>query len=139
MIRSLSIFLLMMIGAVSFGISSCATVPEKPLSAGELRLLSVSVPEKEKVKVHYPFAVNIHFEADGAPEIKMACFYFSGDGPHCFKVIDVTYGSPGMIRVQAYTGKEGSRLLECYVVYVREGKAQPTNMVKTYFRDAPPR
>ncbi len=134
--RSLSISFLM-IGAILLGISSCATVPEKPLSAGELRLLNASVPEKEKVKVHYPFVVNINFEADDTPEIKMACFYFSGDGPHCFRVTDVSYGSPGTISVQVYSGKEGARFLECYVVYVRDGKAQPSNMVSAYFRAAP--
>jgi hypothetical protein len=58
-----------MIGAVLLGISSCATVPAKPLSTGELRLLSMSVPEKENIKVHFPFVVNINFEADGNPEI----------------------------------------------------------------------
>jgi len=57
-----------MIGAVLLGISSCATVPAKPLSTGELRL-SISVPEKENIKVHFPFVVNINFEADGNPEI----------------------------------------------------------------------
>ena len=38
----------LMIGAALLGISSCATVPNKPLAPGELRLLSVLIPEKEK-------------------------------------------------------------------------------------------
>lgn len=133
MMRSLSISVLM-IGAVLLGISSCATVPAKPLSTGELRLLSMSVPEKENIKVHSPFVVNINFESDGSPEIKTACFYFSGEGPQCFKVTDVNYGSQGTIRIQIHTRNAGSRLLECYVLYVRDGKLQPTNVVKTYFR-----
>jgi len=74
--------------AVLLGISSCATVP-KPLAPGELRLLSMLVPEKENIRLHLPFIVNISFEADGEPEIKAACFYFPDDGPHCFKVTDV--------------------------------------------------
>ncbi|MGZ3524945.1 MAG: hypothetical protein ACXU9L_09155 [Thermodesulfobacteriota bacterium] len=123
-------------GIVLLGVSSCATVPV-PLSTGELRLLSVSVPEKEKIKVHFPFVVDINFEADGYPEIKEACFYFSEDGPHCFKPKNVNYVSPGTISVQIYTTNAGSRLLECYVVYIRDGKVQRTNMVKAYFRTTP--
>ena len=123
-------------GIVLLGASSCATVPV-PLSTGELRLLSVSVPEKEKIKVHFPFVVDINFEADGYPEIKEACFYFSGDGPQCFKAKDVNYGSQGPIKVQIHTKNAGSRLLECYVLYIRDGKVQRTNMVKTYFRITP--
>ena len=85
--KSLLISLLMGV-AVLLGISSCATVP-KPLAPGELRLLSMLVPEKENIRLHLPFIVNISFEADGEPEIKAACFYFPDDGPHCFKVTDV--------------------------------------------------
>lgn len=29
----------------------------------------MSVPEKENIKVHFLFVVNINFEADGNPEI----------------------------------------------------------------------
>ncbi len=135
-IWSLSISILM-IGAILLGISSCATAPAKPLSTGELRLLSISIPEKEKIKVHVPFVVSLQFEADGDPEIKQACFYFSGEGPRCFKVTDVNYGSTGRIRVQIHTNNAGTRLLECYVLYIRDGKIQPTNRVSTYFRMTP--
>jgi hypothetical protein len=134
--KSISIAFLM-IGAVLLGISSCATVPTKPLAPGELRLLSMLLPEKENIRVNLPFVVNISFEADGKPEIRTACFYFSGDGPYCFKVTDVNYGSPGTIKVQIHTKNAGSRLLECYVLYIRDGKIQPTNVVSTYFRVIP--
>jgi hypothetical protein len=133
--KFISIAVLMM-GAVLLGNSSCATVP-KPLAPGELRLLSLLVPEKENIRVHLPFVVNISFEADGKPEIRTACFYFSGDGPHYFKVVDVNYGSPGTIKVQIHTKNAGSRLLECYVLYIRDGKIQPTNVISTYFRLIP--
>ena len=58
----------LMIGAVLFGISSCATVP-KPLAPGELRLLSMLVSENKIIKVNLPFEVNFNFEAAGEPEI----------------------------------------------------------------------
>jgi hypothetical protein len=133
--RSISIAVLMM-GAVLLGIFSCATVP-KPLAPGELRLLGMLVPEKEKIKVNIPFVVNINFEADGEPEIRAACFYFSGDGPHCFKVMGVKYGSPGTIQVQIRTKNPGSRRLEGYVLYIRDGKIQSTNVISNYFRAIP--
>jgi len=130
--KSVSITLLM-IGAVFLGVSSCATLPTKPLAPGELRLLNMLVPEKEKIKVNLPFLVNISFEAEGNPVIRSACFYLAGDGPHCFKVTDVNHGSPGTIKIQIHTKNSGSRLLECYVLYIRDGKIQPTNVVSTYF------
>jgi len=114
------------------GISSCATVPNRLLTPGELRLLSVLVPEKEKIKVNSPFVVDISFEADGKPEVRAACYTLSGDGPHCSGVTDVDYGSPGTIRVQIRTKNPGSRLLEGYVLYLRDGKVQPTNVISTY-------
>jgi hypothetical protein len=123
----------LMIGAVLLGISSCATVP-KPLASGELRLSSMLVPEKENIRLHSPITVNIIFEADGEPKIREACFYIADDGPHCSKVTNVNYGSPGTIKVQIYTQNPGARLLKGYVLYIRDGKIEPTNMVSTYFR-----
>ncbi len=125
-------------GILLSGVFSCATVSQEPLSTGEVRLLSLVVPEKEKTKVRSPFVANIKFEADGSPEIKEACFFFSGNGPRCFNVTDANYVSPGNIRVQISTSNAGSRLLECYVVYIRDGKVHRTNTVKTYFNTTPP-
>jgi hypothetical protein len=127
----------LMIGAALLGISSCATAPNKPLAPGELRLLSVLIPEKENIKVDFPFAVNLSFEADGKPEIRAACFTLSGDGPYCSKVVNVDYGSPGTIRVQIRTKNPGSRLLQGYVLYIRDGKIQSTNVVSAYIRLIP--
>jgi hypothetical protein len=125
----------LMIGAVLLGISSCATVP-KPLAPGELRLLSMLVPEKEKIKVNIPFVVNINFEAHGEPEMRAACFYFSGDGPHCFKVMGANYGSPGTIQAQIRAKHPGPRL-EGYVLYIRDGRIQSTNVISIYFSVIP--
>jgi DNA-binding transcriptional regulator YiaG len=110
-------------------VSSCATVPIKPLAPGELRLLSMATPQKLEIKVNVPFEVNINFEADGEPEIRNACFYWAGDGPHCYKVTDVNYGSPGTIKVKLAVTRPGSCTLDSYVVYTREGKGRPTNVV----------
>ena len=127
--------------AVSIGIagllitSSCATAP-KPLDPGEVRLLGMVVPEKENIKLHSLFIVSFSFEAEGEPEIKSACFYFADDGPHCYRVTDVNYGLRGTIKVQVRNSNAGAQLLRGYVVYVRDGKVQRSNMVSTHFRTA---
>jgi hypothetical protein len=121
-------------GAILLGISCCATVPKGPLAAGELRLLGIEVLEKESIKANLPFMVSINFEADGKPEIRTACFDFSGDGPYCFKVKSIEYGSPGRMKVQIRIKNPGPTFLEGYVLYIRNGKAQPTNLVSTNFR-----
>ncbi len=125
------------IGATLLGVFSCATVTNKPLAPGDLRLISLQVPEKENIRLNSPFAVNIRFEAEGRPEVRAACFTLSGDGPHCSRVTDIDYGPPGTIRVQIRTRNPGSRLLEGYVLYVRGGQIEPTNVVRTYIHPAP--
>ena len=129
-----SILISILLGGMMLLVSSCATVPTKPLASGELRLLSINSTEKMEIKIHVPFEVKINFEADGKPEIRNACFYWAGDGPHCFKVTDVDYGSPGAIKVKLTLTRPGSHALESYVVYTRGGKGQPTNIVSTNLR-----
>jgi hypothetical protein len=123
-------------GVVILSISSCATVPTEPLASGELRLLSIHA-EKGDIRVNFPFVVNVNFEADGKPEIRTACFSFSGDGPYCFKVTDVNYGSPGAIKVQVRVKNSGSQALESYVYYIKDGKVQPSNAVNCNIRVIP--
>ena len=124
-------------GVVILSISSCATVSTEPFTPGELRLLSVHVPERGEIRVNFSFVVNINFEADGKPEIRTACFSFSGDGPYCYKVMDVNYGSPGTIKVQVRAKNSGLHALESYVYYLRDGKVQPTNVVGSQIRVLP--
>ena len=133
-----SIWICVLVGVVFMLLnSSCATVPTEPLASGELRLLSIQVSMKEDIKVNFPFVVNINFEADGRPEIRTACFSFSGDGPYCLKVTDVNYGSPGSIKVQVRAKNSGSHSLESYVLYIKDGKTQPTNVVGSQIRVIP--
>lgn len=126
-----SILVTVLMGGIMLLISSCATVPTKPLASGELRLLSISTTERTEIKRNVPFDVKINFEADSEPEIRSACFYWGGDGPHCFRVTDVNYGSPGTIKLKLTLTRPGSYALESYIVYTREGKGQPTNIVST--------
>jgi len=118
-------------------VCSCATVPTEPLAHGEVRLLSMHVVDRGDIKVNFPFLVNIIFEADGKPEFRTACFSFSVDGPYCYKVMEVNYGSPGTFKVQVRAKNTGLYALESYVYYIRDGKVQPTNIVNCHIRVIP--
>ena len=91
----------------------------------------MDIPHQDTIIRSLPFVMTIQFEANGKPEIRRACFYWSGDGPHCFKVVDVSYGSPGTIRVEPRAKDSGSYVLEAYALYVRDGKTQQTKAVST--------
>lgn len=129
--RATTLLITVLMGGVILWISSCATVPTGPLAPGEVKLLRIDVPYEGSIKRNLPFAVNIIFAADGKPEIKTACFYWSGDGPYCFKVLDVSYGSPGTINVEPRAKNSGSYVLETYVMYMEEGKTQRTKIIRS--------
>jgi hypothetical protein len=129
--RITALLISILMGGVLLLVSSCAMVPIRPLVPGEIRLLRIDVPHEESIKENFPFVVNINFEADGKPEIRTACFYWSGDGPYCFKVMDVNYGSPGTIKVEPRAKSSGSYVLETYVLYIRDGKTQPTKIISS--------
>jgi hypothetical protein len=110
-------------------------VPTGPLAEGEVRLLDVRVPGTDVVRVNIPFVVNITFQADDRPEIKRACFFWSGDGPYCVNVTDIDYGPPGKIQVLPMNPTvmtPGSCTLECYVQYIYNGKVMTSNVVNTH-------
>ncbi len=137
---SKSILIALAGGMALLSVFSCSTVPPQSLSAGEVRLLSIAVEDKEYIKANAPMVVNFRFESDGKPEIKRACISFSGQGPSCTDVRDYTYGSPGTIRVEtsAVIVKKVSEfnvhtfVLEGYVLYEREGKRVASNGVSTF-------
>lgn len=118
-----------LLGGVAVLVFSCATVQTGPPAPGEVRLIGMEILHEESIVRNLPFVVTIQFEADGKPEIRRACFYWSGDGPYCFKVVEVSYGSPGTIRVEPRAKESGSQVLEAYVLYVRDGKTQPTKVI----------
>jgi len=129
--RITALFIMILISGVILFVSSCATAPTGPINPGEVRLLKMDIPHEGTIKRNLRFIVNINFEADGKPEIRTACFNWSGDGPYCFKVTDVNYGSPGTIRVEPLARDYGSYALETYVLYIRDGKTQRTKIIST--------
>ncbi len=117
--------------AVLSAISSCATVPKEPLGPGELRLLSMEVPENGNLKLSILYRMTITFEADGKPEIRRACLVWPGEAARCLRVKNVEYGSEASFEVGLYALPDRNRL-ECYVEYIREGKVRRTNTVFSY-------
>jgi len=124
---------ILMSAAILLAISSCATVSKEPLEPGELRLLSMDVPENGNLKTNIEYRVSVKFKADGNPEIRRACFSWSGDGPYCVrvKVKDVKYGSDAYVQVPI-NARFGSKSLDCYLEYVREGKVRRTDTVTSF-------
>jgi len=120
--------------AVLLGISSCATVPSGPLSEGEVRLLSMQVPEGGTLRLGMGYDINIIFEAEGSPEIKRACFSWSGDGPYCSKLNDVKYGLTRGNFTARITAPplSGSYYLECYAEYSRGKGTVRTNVLSSH-------
>lgn len=135
MTKSRSLLMIVLVGgAILLGASSCATVSTEPLTEGELRLLSASLPVVSVVKIGLPYEVKITFIADGQPRIRRACFSWSGEGPYCYpiKPQDVTYGSPGSFSVMLYPAFVGPYRAECYVEYNQGTKILRTNVVNFY-------
>lgn len=117
--------------AILLTISSCATVPQGPLEPGEMRLLSLEVPENGNLKVNIEYQLTIKFEADGHPEVRRVCFTWSGEGPRCTRVKNVEYGSDASLYV-LFRSPLDRHLLECYVEYVRDGRVRRTNTVSSF-------
>jgi len=131
--------------AVLLIISSCATItqgPEgtsfslgkkEPPSGGEFRLLNMDVPQSGNLSANVEYWTTVNFEANPEPEIRRACFNFSGDGQSCIDVRgkDVTYGSHPYFRVPIHV-PVGTKRIDCYAEYIRDGKTHRTNTVTYY-------
>ena len=126
-----SILMAVLIGLAALMISSCATVSREPLEPGELRLISMDVPDRGTFIVDVEYRIAVNFQAEGHPEIKRACCYWSGDGPYCGNVLKVKYGSEASFLIPIYARPDSNRL-ECYAEYIQDGKRKRSNAVETY-------
>jgi hypothetical protein len=46
-------------------------------------------------------------------------------------VKDVSYGSPGTVKIKLYTYDPGTYILKGYVEYIRDGKTEKSNVVSS--------
>ena len=123
-------------------ISSCATITEgpegttfslgkkEPSPRSEFKLLNIDIPLIGNPSADVEYWATINFEADPKPEIRRACFNFSGGGQSCVdvQVKDVSYGSQPYFRVPIHV-PAGSKKIDCYAEYIRGGKTYRTNIV----------
>ncbi len=118
--------------AILLSISSCTLVRK-----GELRLLNMEIRDSARLRTNAQFWIRVNFEADGRPEIRKACFFWGGDGPHCINVKDVEYGSVAFFEVPLFA-RYGSSILQCYVEYLRDEKIHRSNAVSSSLNVAIP-
>jgi hypothetical protein len=100
---------------------------ETPAVGDHLTLLSMEIPQTWNPSADVKYWATIKFETGFIPEIRRACFNFSGGGQSCVDVEakDVTSGYFRVpIRVPV-----GSKRIDCYAEYIRDGKISPTNTI----------
>ncbi len=99
-------------------------------SGGELKLLSMDIPQTWDLSTNVEYWATIKFEVDRNPEIHRACFKFSGGGQSCVDVQpkDVRYPSHSDFRVPIRV-PPGTKRIDCYAEYIRDGKAKRTNTI----------
>ena len=118
--------LILMSIVLPLAISSCTMVKK-----GELRLLNnMEILDRGRLRTNVQFWVRVYFEAGGQPEIRRACFYWTGDGPHCVPVPvkNILYGSVAYFEVPL-SARFGTNTLQCYVEYLRDEKIERSNTV----------
>lgn len=99
-------------------------------SGGELKLLSIDIPQTWDSSTNIEYWATIKFEAARKPEIQRACFKFSGGSQSCVDVQakDVRYPSHSDFRVSVRV-PAGTKRIDCYAEYIRDGKAKRTNTI----------
>jgi hypothetical protein len=133
---------LLMNMAVLLIISSWATITEgqesyfnwefkkEPPSGGELKLLGMDIPQTWNTSADVKYWATIKFDAGFKPEIRRACFNFSGSRQSCVDVEakDVTSRH---FRVPIHV-PVGTKRIDCYAEYIQGGKTRRTNTVTYY-------
>ena len=135
----------LMNSAVLLVISSWATITEgqegyfnwktgqEPPDIVELRLLSMDIPQSWNLSTNTEYWATIKFDTARNPKIQRACFNFSGGSESCVDVQekDVKYSLPFYFRVPIHI-PVGTKRIDCYAEYIRDGKTQRTNTITYY-------
>jgi len=109
------------------------TSREEPSSVGELKLLSMDIPQSWNLSTNSEYWATIKFDTARNPKIQRACFSFSGGSESCVDVQekDVKYSLPFYFRVPIHI-PAGTKRIDCYAEYIRDGKTQRTNTITYY-------
>jgi len=101
-------------------------------SVSQLKLLSMDIPQTWNLSADIEYLATVNFEADSNLTIQRACFNFSGGSPSCVDVQakDVTYALH-RFRVPIHV-PVGTKRIDCYAEYIRNGKTERTNTVTYY-------
>ena len=122
--------------AVFLVISSWATVSsgwELPIGGGtrpigdQLRLVSMDIPQTWTPSSDVKYWATVKFDTGFKPEIRRACFNFSGGETSCVDV-EAKDVSSGYFRVPIHI-PVGTKRIDCYAEYIREGKTERTNTI----------
>ncbi len=103
---------------------------KEPPSGGELKLLSMDIPQSWDLSTNTEYQATIKFETHRDPNIRRACFKFSGGAQSCVDVQakDVAYPSHPYLRVPIRI-PAGTKRIDCYAEYIRDGKIRRTNII----------
>ena len=131
--KRLILFLLAMVVFASQANAQTLSFPlggETPPIGDQLKLLSIDIPQTWNLSADVEYWATIKFETGFKPEIRRACFNFSGGGQSCVDVQakDVTSGH---FRVPIHV-PVGSKRVDCFAEYIRDGKTHRTNTVTYY-------
>ena len=104
---------------------------EEILGVGpHLRLISMDIPQTLNPTEDAEYWVNIKYDSGMKPEIRRACFNFSGLEESCFDVEDKDVTSKNFrVSIQVPTG---TKKINCYAEYFRDGKLSRTNTITYY-------
>ncbi len=103
---------------------------KEPPTGNELKLISLDIPQTRTTSADVKYWATIRFDAGFKPQIRRTCFNFSGSRESCVDVEakDVT---SKYFRVPIHI-PVGSKRVDCYAEYTRDGKISRTNVITYY-------
>ncbi len=103
---------------------------KEPSRGDQLKLISIDIPQTGTISADVKYWARIKIDAGFKPEIRRACFNFSGVRQSCIDV-DVKDITSREFRVPIHI-PSGSKRIDCYAEYVRDGKISRTNIITYY-------
>ena len=95
-----------------------------------LKLISMDIPQILTPTEDVMYWATIKYDSGMKPEIRRACFNFSGIGESCVDVEDKDVTTRNF-RVSIHV-PAGTKKIDCYAEYTRDGKISRTNTITYY-------